>query len=371
MAIFSVCLGGMLAPAIGEAATVEDLERRIRALEAQIEINNEETRDVADSFKRGMSVAGYTDVEYMATNKAGDSNGFRMHHMSLMFKKQVNEKLKFFSEIEFEDAPHIKGSSTSSTVAGKIFLEAVNLDYMLSSSTTLRVGRFFTPAGIWSVDHYPPFVATQIRPQHIRKVFPQLTDGAAITGQHAVGNTFVSYDLFVGNGETKAFFGDKDYNSSKAVGLRVNAALPVLDRFEVGATGYKDKTLLDPTTGIEEQKSAYGVHMLAKLGAIRVKAEYAKGEYEPLPTPSTSYTRTGYYIQPSYDINKWTLGYRYDYFEPKSTVQNDKTRINTAFVNYHVDKNTVLKWEHHLLNLEDPAKDDYYKSIVSIAVNFD
>ncbi|MDX8386417.1 MAG: porin [Gallionella sp.] len=371
-AMLSACLGSLIFPAMAGAATVEELEQRIRALEAQIEINSEETQDVASRLDKGMSVAGYTDVEYMATNKPGDSNGFRMHHMSLMFKKQVSEKLKFFSEIEFEDAPHIKSTSTStSTVAGKIFLEAVNIDYMLSSSTTLRVGRFFTPAGIWSVDHYPPFVATQIRPQHIRKIFPQLTDGASITGQHVVGNSFVSYDLFVGNGETKAFFGDKDYNNSKAVGLRVNAALPFLDRFEVGVTGYKDKTLVDPTNGIEEEKSAYGVHMQAKHGAFNIRAEYAKGEYEPLPTPSTTYTRTGYYIQPSYDIRQWTLGYRYDYFEPKSTVPDDKTTINTAFVNYHVDQNTVLKWEHHLLNLEDPAKKDYFKSVVSIAVNFD
>jgi len=352
---------------MGAAATVEELERRIKDLEAAIEINSEETQDVANSLNKGLSLAGYADVEYMATNKSGDSNGFRIHHMSLMLKRQVNEQLKFFSEIEFEDAPYIEGS----TISGKILLEAVNFDYMLSSSTTLRVGRFFTPAGIWSVDHYPPFVATQIRPQHIRKIFPQLTDGATISGQHAVGNSYVNYDLFVGNGETTEFIGGKDFNSSKGVGLRINAALPILDRFEAGVTGYKDKMMELPATGIEEEKSAYGAHILAKLGDFKIRGEYAKGKYEPLPGPSTSYTRTGYYIQPSYDIKKWTLGYRYDYYEPDSTTPDDKTRINTLFVNYHADQNTVLKWEHHLLNLEDPAKKDYFKSMVSIAVNFD
>ncbi len=367
--IYMAILGCLLLPATGISAT---LEERLQKLEGEVAINREEADDTANRFKNNMSVTGYADTEYISTNQTGKKTGFRVHHFSMFLKKQVSDDLRFFSEIEYEDGPYYepaKATTPATVGSGKIFAEAVNFDYQWRADTSVRVGRFFTPAGIWSVDHYPPFVATQERPQHIRLIFPQLVDGAAVSGNHPVGNAFVNYDLFVGNGETTLADGSGDNNSTTAVGLRATASLPITQQFDVGATLYHDK-LASAADIAQPKKDALGIHAKIRHGAYGFQGEYAKASYKPTSSTGGDYDRKGYYGQFSYDINKWTLGYRYDFYDPISTSTNDATKIHSAIVNYHVSKNVVLKWEHHLANAEDTTK-DYFRDIASIAVNLD
>jgi len=367
-------IAGISFSSMAMSATIEQLEQRLNAVEEELKLAQEEAADTSGKIRNALTVGGYADVEFVKTNDPATVGGFRMHHLSLMFKKQVSEKLKFFSEFEFEDGPWMDGTAG----ANAILVEAVNFDYAINNTTTARVGRFFTPAGIWSVDHYPPFVSTQDRPLHIRQIFPQLTDGASVTGNHAIGDSFLNYTLYVGNGETSDFNGKQDSNRDLATGLRVNFSLPFAQVFDIGATYYREM-MNDPALASDAQpnKHAYGVHAKIKQGNLGMQAEYADGKYEPTqaiapaPLPGPVYHRKGYYAQLSYDIDMWTVGYRYDFYDPDTTATLDNTKVNSLIVNYHVDKNTVLKWEHHLLNLEDPASKDYYRSIASVVVNFD
>ncbi|MFZ2540333.1 MAG: hypothetical protein WAW75_01015 [Gallionella sp.] len=377
IALYATTIGCLLFSAIGQSATLEEFDERLKKLESEVEINREVISDAAESFKNNMSVTGYADTEYVSTNKASSKEGFRIHHVSLFFKKEISEDWRFFSEIEYEDGPYYEPSKATITNAqtvgsGKIFAEAVNFDYRWRPDTSVRVGRFFTPAGIWSVDHYPPFVTTQDRPQHIRNIFPQLVDGAAITGHHPVGNAFVGYDFFVGNGETTLFDGSGDGNSTTAVGLRAAVSLPIAQQFEVGATLYRDK-LAASADAVQSKKDAKGVHAKIRQGALGFQAEYADGSYTPTVSPATNlpYHKKGYYAQFSYDIREWTLGYRHDFYNSNSTTALNDLKINSVFANYQASKNVVLKWEHHLANLENPTARDYYRDLVSVVVNLD
>ncbi len=370
--VFAIILGFLLCPVMGISATLEEIDRRLKNLEGTVESHQDEMDDITNRFKNNMSVSGYADTEYVTTN-GPDKPGFRLHHFSVFLKKQVSEELRFFSETEYEDAPYVTANSPNG-VSGKLFVEAVNFDYQWRPDNSVRVGRFFTPAGIWSVDHYPPFVLTQQRPQHIREIFPQLVDGAAISGRHAVSSVFASYDLYFGNGETPNFDGSGDSNTTMAAGLRANLALPIATLFEVGASFYHDKLAAsaDPK---ESKKDVYGVHTKIELGSFGFQAEYADGKYEPtfFPTTNLPFHKKGYYAQFDYNINKWTLGYRYDFFDSNtsSAISNTGAKINSAIVNYHINKNVVMKLEHHLAKVIDPAKNDYYKNIVSLVVNLD
>ena len=389
-AIITAILGCVLFSTASMSATLEDVDQRLKKLEEDVTVTQAESENLANRLKNNMSVTGYADTEYITTNEPGKDDGFRIHHLSLFFKKQISEDLRFFSEIEFEDGsyydptnasnlstasiPSASGVPNAKTVgSGKIFAEAVNFDYQWRPSTSVRIGRFFTPAGIWSVDHYPPFVTTQDRPQHIRKIFPQLVDGASLSGNHAVGSGFLNYDLYTGNGETTLFDGAKDNNSTKAAGLRVSATLPIAQHFEIGATVYRDKLKLSSTDTSQSKKDAKGIHTKIRQGPFGFQAEYAKGSYEPTiaPDPTKNYDSKGYYGQFTYDIKKWTLGLRHDVYDEKSNTANDEKRINSAFVNYHVNNNVVLKWEHHLIDVENPANKDYYKDLASIVVYLD
>lgn len=336
---------------------IESEKEAREGLEDSVEIVTEETGDLNTRIDKRVKVSGYADVEYSHDSRPSHSDGFRVHHFSLFFTKQFTNKLHLFSEIEFEDGPKFEGA----TADGKIFLEAVNINYDWRSDLGFRVGRFFTPAGIWSEDHYPPFVTTQARPGHIRKIFPQLVDGAMIYGTKPVGKSFVNYNLYVGNGEGNT--GHNDEDSHKAVGGKVSFLMSGFKHLEFGGSFYDDKL----NSG--DEVSSLGVHGKLKAGSSTVQVEYADRKVDPLAA-GDNYHLKGYYGQFAYDIRNWTLGYRYDFYDSNTIQVKDKV-TNSLFANYHVTPNFVMKLEYHDIGYDDPATEDYNTSTLSGAYYFD
>ena len=352
------------------ASTVEELGRRVDILERQG--NEHEAWDVnsqVDGANEAVAISGYADVEYHYADKRNFSPGFRLHHMSLFFEKAV-DNWHFFSEIEYEDAPLFLADGQDQpplsaaqgqvvdSANGKIFLEALNIDYLWRNKYSFRLGRFFTPAGIWSIDHYPPFVPTQRRPAHIRKIFPQVVDGAQLRASMLYEDVYVDYTLYFGNGEGNS--GSGDANATKAIGAKVTILPPWLDGFELGGSFYRD------TTNDKTDKEVFGLHARINWKPFRLQAEYADGKCTPLT--AEIFHRRGYYTQFLYDINRWTFGYRYDYYDPDDRQPPMAETRNSLIVNYHLTKDMVVKLEHHLVDFEDAAKEDFNESIASVAV---
>ena len=159
---------------VTSAASLEGLEKKIKLLESELELYREEIElfregveeeereeELASRFTTPVQINGYVDTEFSDDSRANVKSGFRLHHLSLFFKKRISEKWRFFSEIEYEDAPKFEGSGVDQPAPalgeimddakGKIYVEAVNIDYMLNPKANFRIGRFFTPAGIWSI----------------------------------------------------------------------------------------------------------------------------------------------------------------------------------------------------------------------------
>ena len=358
-------------PAFAAADTDNDeaeLKRRLQQLEQQIqtlqknhdtlassiaktlkagELAQDTTLDLEKQLHSKLQVSGYADVELRNDTRADDPPSFRIHHFSLILTKQVDPHWRTFAEIEYEDAPRMEftpgAPDCQGDCSGQIFLEAMNVDYSPSDTVGVRVGRFFTPAGIWSIEHYPPFVATQERPLHIYQIFPQLVDGALLHGALPIVDTFLNYDVYVGNGEGSS--GHADNNSKKAFGMRAAVQLPWVARGELGVSAYTDT--LTGTSTPETSKFATGIHAKARKGQVAFQTELASARYKP--KDGTAYTTAGYYVQLGVDISAATIGYRYDYFEEydmPSTTTTDLRR-NSIFANYRVHKNIVLKLEQH------------------------
>ena len=311
-----------------------------------------------------MNISGYTDLEYHNSTKTGTEPGFRLHHMSLFFEKRLTDKWKFFSEIEYEDAPYIEydyvdddTNSDCKGCYGKIYLEAVNFTYAWDPKAQFRGGRFFTPAGIWSIDHYQPIVPTQHMPQHIREIFPQVIYGVTVLGTLPLGNTFINYDVYLGNGEGNS--GKEDGNSEKAVGAKVSILFPALKYLEIGGSIYSD------TDNNNREKEAVGAHLKMKFWDFTLQSEYATATYTPVS--AAPYDRVGYYAQLLFDIRKWTIGGRYDFYDQQEGTQSESID-NSLFINYHVNESIVLKLEHHMVELEDPNLEDYDHTIGSVVI---
>ena len=383
LVIISLVLTVALWPLIAQSATSAELGARLQALEEDIRILTENEASAHENVNQTMSVAGYTDAAYVVDSRNRISPSFHMHHLSLFFKQQISQTWHFFSEIEFEHTPNFGAGdpvsvlvdcgvdtscgtpddtyatiNTLSDAEGKIFTEALNLDFTWRTYASFRLGRFFTPAGIWSIDHYPPFVTTQERPRHIRKIFPQTTDGLMVYGIAPVFNHFVSYDFYTSNGEGNV--AQTDMNNHKAVGLRLNIDLPYLNNFTIGTTFYHD-VLNDGT-----DKRAFGTHTKIRQGDYELQAEYANALMKP--EAGNSYRRQGYYMQGLYQLHKWTLGLRYDYYDSQTNLAVNEV-THTLFANYHITESIILKLEQHSVDFEDPAVEDYYKTIISIAAS--
>ena len=369
-----MCVAIISLPAGAATTSDDDLKQRVADLDELSLMAAESYKDLANDLAHRMTVSGYADAEYSTSTQDGYHPGFRLHHLSLFFKKQISDKWRFFSEIEYEDAPFMEWGFNPTAAPnacdhdcnGAVFVEAVNIDYLWRPELSLRAGRFFTPAGIWSIDHYPPFVPTQVVPMFIGQVFPRVFDGGLAYGIHKVGNTFLSYDVYAGNGENNP--GSGDQNSTTAYGVKLNLALPVLKQFDIGTTYYSDGKLT-PFEGMYDgdKKTAYGFHAKLRFNRFTVQSEYGKAKFEPLT--AASYDNEGYYAQFLYDISNWLVGYRYDYYDPDTAVTTNSTVDNAVFVNYRATKDVVLKLEHHQVDEKDPALEDYAKDIASVVVN--
>ena len=341
----------MASPLIGKAVAVdlEDLDMRVSIHDDLIEEHDEKFRNL-------MEIGGYIDGGFMYSNMAGMSDGFRIHHLSLQFKKRLNGNWSFFSDVVFEDAANFKAKSGALVMGdGMIMIETLYFDVAVKGELlNLRLGRYLTPAGIWNVDHYSPAVATMQRPQHIREIFPFSLDGIQGYGSTDFDLLQIDYKLYVGNGSKEA--GSGDSNQEKAVGGRVTLQHQAIPDLILGLSAYTD------TDKTNTDIDSYGFDLKYRLKGIEFQGEYARGDFDPLA--GASFERTGWYAQFVYDWNKFSYVYRYDLYEA-SSITPSETTINTVGVNYHFTPKIVAKLENHWVEPEVMA--DYYKTILSVA----
>ena len=371
-------------PSSAWALTKQEAEEKIQNMEQEIMFFKEQFYDVETELDKFMRISGYMDMEYLASDQKGSASGFRLHHFSLFFRKKIAEKWRFFSEIEYEDGPRYTSKDETITVSdtdtnaqtfatleeseGGIFAEAFNITYELTPALALRFGREFAPVGLWNLDHYPPYLATQQAPQHIRRIFPRTNDGISAFGSKRFTNTFLNYHFYLGNGEGNS--GRGDGNPSKSVGTRLAITLPVLSQTEVGFS-YNHDQQNDSRT-----KNAFGLHTRIKANDLTVQAEYATNTFE---APNGSkLEHLGYYLQAMYDWGAWGFGYRYDYYDDNTASGAESPEFgvtNSLILNYHAAKNTVFKFEYHMEAPEEAkiggVGDDtaYSHAIASIAVH--
>ncbi len=340
------------------------LQEQIDELKERLEINEARLDEGESGLDGLMEVGGYADMGFLATDKAGDNNRFRVHSLNLQFKKKFNDTWSFFSEIEFEGAPVL--DSAEGRDDGSIAIESMVLQASVNQQLNFRGGRYLTPAGIWNVDHYSPFVATMALPEHIHKIFPNVMDGAQVLGSYDVGQTLIDYVLYAGNGLDEP--GMNDSNENKAVGTRVKFTFHSLNGLELGLSGFKGK---DKQTSTQKyDRDSLGVDLKFHINKLKFQGEYARASIDDQISPSaTDFDRTGYYGQFIYDMKKKiSLVYRYDWYEADDTDSTSKIRTNTAAINYHFTPSVVGKLENHW---KDPSSgENYIQTIASVSIYF-
>lgn len=352
--------------AAGESAEelkeqIKALEKRLEKVETTSEISAAWFDDINRRLQEAVEITGYIDAELDLTGQQGVNNHFRARHFSVLLGKTINEQWRIFTETEYENAPIINPDDNSQS-SGTILLEQVYIERLFMPEIKIRAGRFLTPAGIWLINRYSPFTPTQTKPQHIQKIFPQFLDGALAHGSFNFSDKLISYHIYAANGEGNS--GGADSNQDKAVGGRLDLFLPAFYNVKIGVSALGDKL----NNGAD--KTAKGVDLQFKADRFRVQGEYAVADYNS-DNPAQPAKSEGYYVQALCDIEKFTIAYRYDYYNSDNSTGLNKVIVNTLGLNYHWTPYIVSKIENNsYVYTSGSGTPDYTEWILSSAIMF-
>ena len=255
------------AAAAEETAAAEDtaaLVQKVEALEAEMAmlkaaqeeaalasaLNEEEVETETEVLK----LYGFVDMglqrlfgsDIMEASFNGNALTFVVGNINLYADANPHPDWRALAEIRFTNAPHGNVSMLGSTVpgfestferqstqqfdphataantymwGGYTVIERAWVEWKRFQQFRLRLGSWFTPFGIWNVDHGQPTLIAATTPQFIQQMYLPLRQ----TGLQALGSFFIddwelAYRAWISNGRTELSV--QDLNDDKAFGAR-------------------------------------------------------------------------------------------------------------------------------------------------------
>lgn len=173
--------------------------------------------------KSPIAIGGYLEAntQYASTDGVTDGFSFQMRRMTLFFSSTIGKKIKFLSEIEFEDGTK------------EINLEFAAMDIEFHPLVNLRGGILMNPIGGFNQNHDGPRWDFIDRPISATTIIPSTLSnvGFGFYGKYFSHHLIVGYEAYLTNG-----FNDKIIsNSENRTSLAAGKLSP--DRFEESNTG--------------------------------------------------------------------------------------------------------------------------------------
>ena len=261
---------------------------------------------------------------------------------------------------------------------GSIVLERAHIDYAAADWLTIRTGYWFTPYGIWNVDHAAPTLIPLAEPYFVlRQAFPQQQLGVELTGTFRPGRWDLEYSAYVSNGRTP---GQVNLTNDKMVGGRlILRRLWNGNTLALGASGYWGTysdfqpalTSFTPLTYSTPEVVAYeeggvGADVSLDIGKLRLRSElvvqhrtYEQGKRDAGIFPGSfepDFTLLGVYVLASYRLP--VLGLEpYLYFEhDEGFIPLDQNVAGVSGgLNIHFTPWTELKLQYQYIRLYDSS----------------
>lgn len=228
-----------LALACGVAYADEDVDRRIDALQKELDaLKSQVERDTdsesadapamqfesaaAKSEEGRTALGGYGEINYNNYKDSSKRDEFDLQRFILFVGHRFNERTRLYAEIEFEHAITEGGDSSS----GEVAMEQAFIEYGLTQAGTadLRAGLMLLPIGVINEYHEPPVfygverneVETRIIPSTWREL------GFALRGNIANG---LEYNTGFSTTPDASLYTDASsgFRSMRAQGNRVTA----------------------------------------------------------------------------------------------------------------------------------------------------
>ncbi len=306
-----------------------------------------------------ITINGYTSFEFekqIESEGGGDPNGsFDADLFDLVFNVQVSDKIRAAADFTWEH-----GAATEDGF-GNVALEYGFVEYAVSDLFKVRLGKMFTPFGIFNEIHTakPAFLSVK-EPASTNKAerivedafrfFPRWGAGIALQGDGVIAGRDFNYDVFLANGaQEKVNPFEEDVNLAKSVSARFRfAPSPSL---EIGNSFYYDKVAQPDYQRIVSD----GLELRFQQENLRVIAEVVFGWLQP--EKGTTVTQIGWYVQPSYYLSHGITPYlRFEWVDPNTRIEANQGYDLVVGVNFEVTANFMVKLENnHFKGADDSS----------------
>lgn len=180
-------------------------------------------RPFLQAGKLPLAIGGYMEAntQYISTNGISDGFSFQFRRTNLFFSSTIAKKIRFFSELEFEDGTK------------EINLEAAFVDFEFNPLLNLRGGIIVHPIGAFNQNHDGPRWDFIDRPVSATTILPATLSnvGFGLLGKYFVHNWTLGYEAYLTNGFDDKIISNEDNRTSLVAG-KSN-----IDKFEESNSG--------------------------------------------------------------------------------------------------------------------------------------
>jgi hypothetical protein len=384
---------GVLAAPQASALTLEDLAKRLDALEAknkQLEQENSQLRDavattndkveaaviatesIADSssgiqklanFADKTTIGGYGEVHYnnlSGKGAASDKDEIDFHRFVLFFGHEFTDDIRFFSELELEY--NLSGDGKD----GQVQLEQAYIDFDLNDNHTARAGSFILPVGIINETHEPPtFYGTERNPIE-RNIIPA-TWWAAGAGAHGELGAGFSYDAYIHSGLNvdngfSIRSGRQKVSKAKANDPAATARIKYtgIPGLELAVSAQHQQNMGQGLVAGLESGNLIETHAIWSTGPFTVKALYAAWDIDGYAVEAVGADKQeGFYVEPSLRLSeKFGIFARFNQWDNyagsnSGTAKDTEKEQWDVGINYWPHEDVVIKADYQYQNNDD------------------
>ncbi len=352
-------------------ARIDKLEKRVTELESKAapaaaveqtplvpSAPHEHEAPPGPSGTPNLRIAGFSDINFAATDQRGAKSGFNEGQFILHLSSALSSKVAYFGELSFT-ARADAGMGSPAAPGFNVEIERSIIRYDHSDMLKLSIGRYHTPINYWNTayHHGSWLQTTAARPEMTQfggSFIPVHFIGALAEGALPAGGLNLNYNAGIGNGRGAVIsrggdFGDINNNRAWLVNLFVKP--DKLYGLQAGGSVYRDKITLAPNQYGEWITSG---HLVWTRENPEVIAEVANVRHQGQGSLNGVSNSIAYYIQTAYRLpwleRLWKPYYRFEYIHiPKSdTVFRLVPSANTSIVGmrYDVSSFAAIKLEY-------------------------
>jgi hypothetical protein len=162
--------------------------------------------------KLPIAIGGYLEAntQYTSTDGVSDGLSFQAKRFTLFFSSTIAKKIKFLSELEFEDGTK------------EINIEFAAMDIEFHPLLNLRGGIIMNPIGAFNQNHDGPRWDFIDRPISATTIIPSTLSNAGfgLHGKYFANNWIVGYETYLTNGFDDNIIGNEDGRTSLVAGKK-------------------------------------------------------------------------------------------------------------------------------------------------------